>query len=141
MRRALLLAGLIVCAGTAAVAAQNNCIGGLCGPTSTVSWIQPDGTTAFSGWLVKYSRAPNVCTATTGVTTVTITASQLGIAPGTPGPLTVNVPMAMIGPLSNGVYYINVAAVGPVGTSPCDGELSFPFVGSLGATPTNLGVR
>jgi len=121
--------------------AANLCPGGLCGPNSTLFFTQPDGTTATTSWLIRISRAPDVCVATAGVTTITITTSQLGLAPGIVGPLIVNIPFSMLGTLSNGVYYVNVAAVGPGGTTPCDGEQTFPFVSSRGATPTGLGVR
>jgi len=141
MRRAVVLVALTLGLAATAAAAQNNCPGGLCGPASTLSWIQPDGTTTSSGWVVKYARAANVCTATTGMTTVTVTMGSLGLSPGVAGPLTVNMPISMLGTLINGVYFVNVAAVGPAGTTPCDGELTIPFVGSLGATPTGLGVR
>ena len=132
--------GLVVLLVTPASAA-NLCPGGLCGPGSTLFWNQPDGTTAATGWLVRISRAPDVCGAAAGVTTITITTAQLGLVPGIVGPLTVNVPFSMLGSLSNGVYYVNVAATGPTGTTACNGEMSFPFAGSPAQVPTGLGVR
>jgi hypothetical protein len=140
VRLVLVIIG-VLCGVTATAAAQNNCPGGLCGPGSILSWNQPDGTTTTSAWVVKFARSPNVCTATTGVTTVNVTTSSLGLTPGTPGPLTVNLPITALGTLTNGTYWVNVAATGPAGTTPCDGEISLPFVGTLGATPTGLGVR
>lgn len=121
------------------LAAEAACSGGLCGPNNIMSWTQPDGTTTATSWQVFTGKAPGVCN--TGVAVV-YQVSQLSCGgspcvPNTPGPLTLSLKLSTLN-LTNGTWYANVLASGPGGVSACNGETSFPFVGSAPTAPTGL---